>query len=543
MKFRKVLLFFMIVSFGLIVEGIHQARTVFNDESSDGFRGFRALRSLRFDGDSPFSKFRGPSYDFTESQTTDAAGITAIEIANEFGDVTIRRTSDPKAQIGIGLRKEVFTRRSESAESISDKVKLVIKREGGLLRVSAPRDNGGEYRVKTHIEIDTPAPLDTRITNRHGKITVEGAKAVNVSGEFDEMRVADVTGDCTAKNRHGNLEVVSAVLGCHVEVEYGQVHVEKLLAPSRIDVTHGNLSAVDLAALTANLKFSDLQARKIAGALVTEGEHSDLRIDDVKGDVTLNNQGDIDIQNITGRVNIDNQRGHVRLLKAAGAVLIKNTFEDVSITDVGGLLEVTNQHGSIHAHRFLKGARLETDSEDVRAADFSGPLNITVKRGDVRVKPIRSVLSPIDIRVDIGDVTLALPESINALIDASVERGKVEGNVGALKSSEQGKRVLKATIGAGGALLRLRSRLGDISVSGEDGLDTDEADLPDAPEIDTRFRMHPGADPLPAMPKTPEMPVIPPAAKAPKAPKAPKMPEGSALPVPPAAPTATPHNW
>ena len=131
MKFRKVLLFFMIVSFGLIVEGIHQARTVFNDESSDGFRGFRALRSLRFDGDSPFSKFRGPSYDFTESQTTDAAGITAIEIANEFGDVTIRRTSDPKAQIGIGLRKEVFTRRSESAESISDKVKLVIKREGG----------------------------------------------------------------------------------------------------------------------------------------------------------------------------------------------------------------------------------------------------------------------------------------------------------------------------------------------------------------------------------------------------------------------------
>lgn len=531
MKFRKVLLLFMIVAFGLIIEGITVTRNVLNDESFEGFRDFK------IDG-FPFSRggrFRGPSHDFTESQITDASGIATIEISNEYGDVTIRRTSDPKAQISIGLRKEVFTRRSESAESISDKVKLKVNREGGLLKVSTTRDSGAEYRVKTHIEIDTPTPLDTRITNRHGKIVVEGAKAVNVSGEFDDMRVADVTGDCNAKNRHGNLEVVSAVLGCHVEVEYGDAHVEKLLAPSRVEVTHGNLSAVDLAALTANLKFSDLQARKIAGALITQGQHSDLRIDDVKGDVTLNNQGDIDIQNILGHISIDNQRGHVRLLKAAAAVLIKNTFEEVAASDVGGLLEVTNQHGSIHAHRFSKGAKLETDSENVKAADFSGPLNITVKRGDVSVKPIRKVLSPIDIQVDIGDVTLALPDSINALIDASVERGSVDGNVGALKSSEQGKRLLRATIGAGGALVKLRSRLGDIKVAGEDELDTDEPNLPDAPEIDLRFRVRPGADPLPAMPKTPE------ASEAPKPPKLPKAPKPSE-PAPRATPAPTPQG-
>lgn len=531
MKFRKVLLLFMIVAFGLIIEGITVTRNVINDESFEGFRG------LQIDG-FPFSRsarFRGPSQDFTESQTTEATGITAIEISNEYGDVTIRRTSDPKAQISIGLRKEVFTRRTESAEAISEKVKLQVNREGGLLKVTTSRASAGEARVRTHIDIDTPTPLDTRITNRHGKIVVEGAKAVNVSGEFDDMRVVDVTGECVAKNRHGALEVISAVLGCRVDVEYGDAHVEKLLAPSRIDVAHGNLSAVDLAALTANLRFSDLQARKIAGALITQGEHSDLRIDDVKGDVTLNNQGDIDLQNILGRVSIDNQRGHVRLLKAAAAVIIKNTFEEVAASDVGGLLEITNQHGSIHAHRFSKGAKLETDSEDVKAADFSGPLNITVKRGDVAVKPIQKVLSPIDIQVDIGDVTLALPDSINALIDASVERGSVEGNVGALKSSEQGKRLLKATIGAGGTLLKLRSRLGDIKVSGEDELDTDEPNLPDAPEIDLRFRPRSGADPLPALPKMPE---IQDGAKAPKPPKMPKLPE----PAPPASPAPTPQD-
>ena len=142
------------------------------------------------------------------------------------------------------------------------------------------------------------------------------------------------------------------------------------------------------------------------------------------------------------------------------------------------------------------------------------------------------MLSPIDLQGDIGDVTLALPESINALIDASVDRGSVEGNVGALKSSEQGKRLLRATIGAGGPLLKLRSRLGDIRVSGEDELDTDELDLPDAPEIDLRFRPRPGADPLPAVP----LPEVPAAPKMPKLPKSQKQSEPVA-PAPPAAPT------
>jgi hypothetical protein len=128
-------------------------------------------------------------------------------------------------------------------------------------------------------------------------------------------------------------------------------------------------------------------------------------------------------------------------------------------------------------------------------------------------------------------VTLALPDSINALIDASVDRGSVEGNVGALKSSEQGKRLLRATIGAGGALLKLRSRLGDINVSGESGLETDEPDAPEAPEVDVRFRMPLGADPSPVLPKIAD---VPKPAKLPKAPKAPEAPE---TPEPPQKPT------
>jgi hypothetical protein len=308
------------------------------------------------------------------------------------------------------------------------------------------------------------------------------------------------------------------------------------MAPSEVEVSHGNLNAIDLVALNAKLKFSDLQARKIAGALSCEGEHSDLRIDDVKGDVTLNNRGDIDLQNVLGKVLIENRRGHVRLLKAASAVSVKNSYDSVEASDIGGFLEITSEHGEIRAQRFLKGARLESDSEDVDAVDFAGALDVISNRADVSVKPLRKILSPIDVRVDIGNVRLALPDSVNALLDASVERGDVTGEVGALKSSEQGKRLLKATIGSGGPLLKLRSRLGDINVSTENELDVPEPDFPNAPEVDARFRPRLGADPMPALPIAPEAPALP------KTPRKSKMPAPAAPPEPPAIPSPSPEG-
>jgi Putative adhesin len=529
MKFRKVALFFLIVSFGLIVEGINVTRNVLNDESFEGFRG------INLDGDFPFrvSRFSGPSEDFTEARTEDARGISGVEVSNAFGDVTVRRTSDPNAAITVSLRKEVFTRRSESAQEISDKVKLVVNREGGVVRISTTRNPKASYRVKTHIEIETPTPLDTEVTNRHGRIVVEGARAVKVSGEFDEMRVADITGDCSAKNRHGSLEVVSAALGCRVEVEHGDAHVERLMSASTIEVSHGTLNAVDMAALTTKLRFSDLHARKIAGDLKSEGEHSALRIDDVKGDVALTNRGDIDIQNVLGKVSIENRRGHVRLLKASGAVSVKNSFDSVEASDIGGFLEVTSEHGEIRVQRFVKGARLESDTENVDAADFEGALTVVAKRADVSLKPARKLLAPIDVEIDIGDVRLALSDSVNALLDASVERGDVVGEAGALKSSEQGKRLLKATLGSGGPLVKLRSRLGDIRVSTEDDLEVSEPNFPDAPEVDARFRPQPGADPMPARP------IAPAAAELPKTPRKAKAP---APPAPPASPSPSPEG-
>jgi hypothetical protein len=145
-KLRKVLLLFVIVGFGLILQAITVTRNVLNDEASE------FLPRFRMDG-FPFSRgsrFNGPSHDFTESKTAEAAGVTTIEISNEYGDVTVRRTSDPKAQISIALRKEVFTRRSESAEAISDKVKLTVDKQSGLLKIGTTHVCGAPPVTSDH---------------------------------------------------------------------------------------------------------------------------------------------------------------------------------------------------------------------------------------------------------------------------------------------------------------------------------------------------------------------------------------------------------
>jgi hypothetical protein len=529
MKFRKVLLLFMIVSFGVTIEGLHAGKRALDDGTFDGF-------NIDLDDDFPWRlPFRGQSTEFTESETVDVQGVTRIEITNTYGDVNVTRASTENGRIAVNLRKRVYARKRSTVEEDAAQVKLVLTRDGATLRISTTREDKSPYRMRTSFDVEVPTPLDVTVANRRGKVIVEGVGAVDLTGESDEMRVTNVTGDCVASNKHGDLIVVSSTMGCRLRVEHGDAHIEHILAPSRIDVAHGNLHALDLAGLTVTLKSTDMQARKINGPLSCEGEHADLQIDDVKGDVTLTNRGNIDLQNVFGRVSIENLRGHVRVMKAAANVVVKNSFDEVAINEVAGLLEVTNERGGILARGFRNGARLQTDSEDVEVSDFSGPLNVVTRRSDVRLKPERKVTAPIDIEVDVGDIRLGLPEAVDATLDASVERGDVKGDVGALRSSDNDKRSLRATMGNGGPLLKLRSRLGDIRVLEENEVEISEPRYPNSPDIDRRHLEPLGADPLPAEPIAP--PDVP---KKPKAPKPPKTEAAPAPPAPPEAPKPTP---
>ena len=532
MKFRKVLLLVVIVSFGLTIEAIHAGRQAVADGSFDF--------NWEPDFDALFSGFGGGrSETFTETELATAEGLTRIEVTNAYGDVSIRRESSPGGQVKVDLLKRVYVRKRATFEEDAAEVKLQLVREGGKLRVSTTRRENAPYKMRTGIEIEVPQAVDVTVVNRRGKVSVEGMRAVDLTGESDEMRISNVTGDCVARNRHGDLIVVSSALGCRLSVEHGDAHIEHVLGPSRIDVAHGNLHALDLAGLSVTLKSTDMQARKILGPLSVEGEHADLQIDDVKGDVTLTNRGNIDLQNVAGRVSIENQRGHVRVMKAASAVIVKNSFDEVAVNDVAGRLEVTNERGGIRARGFVAGAQLQTDSEDVEVADFTGPLNIITRRSDVSVKPDRKLIAPIEIAVDVGDIRLGLPESVNAELDASVERGDVRGDVGALRSSDRDKRALRATIGTGGPLLKLRTRLGEIRVIDEGEIEVDEPRFPNAPDIDRRHLEPTGADPLPAEPIRPPEPP-----KKDQGPKAPRIEarEAPAPPAPPEVPKPTPGH-
>jgi hypothetical protein len=539
MKFRKIALLFLLVGFGISIEALSAMKRVARDVNFD-FPDFRFK----------VSRFSGPSFDFIDEKVVPLDGIREVQVTNEYGDVRVTRTTAPDLTPGtarIVVRKEVFAPHEDRAKEFAQKVTLRARAEGSILFVGTNRieilgtygnsargfgfgtfDEGSSRHIspddigmKTHIEVLTRETIGARVENRHGRIDVEGVRSLDAQGEHDDLSATDVSGPCVLKNRHGNLSLVAAEAGCRLSLERGDAHVEALGGPSVIAVAHGELDAIDTAALDLELKFVDLEARNVNGSLRCKGEHNDLRVDGVQGAVTVENRGDVDIASVAGRIEVTNRHGHVRLRRAQG-VLVKNSFEDVSVSEIEGPVEVDNDRGGIHIGRVLRGARLKASGDDVEVSDFAGPLVIDVSRGDIRVAPGKPILSGIQATTGGGDIAVAFPKGSQANVDAESERGSVdEDGVPAFTKTDSDRRSLRGRIGAGGEAIVLRSRLGDIRITNDSGADVSDPDEPSSPEIDRR-----------GVPAPPVAPAAPAPAKA-------RVPRPEA-PRPPVAPSATP---
>lgn len=534
MKLRKVAFLFLILGFGFVVEVASRAR-----QFTSNFN----LNDLKFRA----GRFSGPHFEFKEESTVPLPAGRALHVVNEYGDVTITHSVD-RTLYGEGLRvvltEEVYASSEERAKEIADTLKLSMRQNGDSMTVgtnragilgnydqwtfgfivdddspkspqgSFPRDVG----VKTHIEVFSREPLATQVENRHGEIHVLGAASVNATGEFDVVRVQRVTGACSIKNRHGDIELLSVQQGCRVSLEHGNGHLQDITGFTAVDMAHGDLDLLNTGSVELDMNFVDLEARNIGGDLRSKGEHNDLRVEKIGGNTEIENRGDIDLSDLSGRLVITNRHGHVRALRVAQDAIVKNSFDDVSITAVSGPLEIENDRGGVRIAQASKGARVKASGDDVDIHDFSGPLILNIQRGEVRISPTTAIASAIEATTGGGDIVLAVPSGSNGEVDAQSDRGDVdEDGVSGFTSTDRSKRRIVGRTGQGGPTWLLRSRLGDIRLTGDE-LSLSAPDEPSSPDVEERS--------LDA--RTPHLPAPP---APPRAPKAPRLPE------PPAAPT------
>lgn len=167
------------------------------------------------------------------------------------------------------------------------------------------------------------------------------------------------------------------------------------------------------------------------------------------------NDGSISIEDVNGRITLTTGDGSVRAVRLVGDVTIRSGDGAIRMDGVEGKLDFETDDGSISG---------EAKPTSLRAHTGDGSIRIEVQRES-------KMDADWDVQTSDGSVVITLPSDFSGNIDAESRDGSVRANHPSIKDErrdgedrDERRRALKATLGAGGKLLRVRSGDGSIRI-------------------------------------------------------------------------------
>ncbi|MGO9011306.1 MAG: DUF4097 family beta strand repeat-containing protein [Bryobacteraceae bacterium] len=353
--------------------------------------GYR--NGIRWSGDS-LSIF-GNEYDYPVSAKAPAAGMKRIVFDVARGNIKV--TGDDTNDVVVSGNKSIRSFGRDDADRANSNTPLEIVPEGDHLLVRANQDRApGNQRVSDDIEV-----------------TVPRAMAVEASGRRGDFEIGDLNGDVQLGGARGD------------------VRLSRLGGNARVEVSHSDtIRAVD-----------------VKGNIDVQGEGSDLSLENVQGQVTINGAftGTLDFKNLA------------KPLQFEGA---RNT--ELHVEAVPG--NISMDMGEFTANGLVGPVRLITRSRDIKIGGFTQAMTVETEHGNIELDPAMPVPA-IEARSGVGNIELTLPEKAAFQLDATAEHGDATNDFGPpiQKDTSGRSATLKGKVGDGPSI-QLTASHGEVEV-------------------------------------------------------------------------------
>jgi DUF4097 and DUF4098 domain-containing protein YvlB len=355
----------------------------------------------------------------------------------------------------------------------------------------------GENYDYTFTPAEKPCAKGCRILieNFRGNAKITGSKdATTVSASGRESIRSFQQTEADKASKETQLELVQQ--GDQVIVRTNQDHVsDRMRVSADLEITvpigssieaHGRQGDFDIQNVTGavdiNSDNAGVRLENIGGNVHVDLRRSDIiRATDVKGNVDLKGRGqDVELQNITGQVTVGGTYvGQIQLRNLAQPL----RYEDPQIT-----LNLEKLPGQVHmglgeftADNVIGPIRLSARSRDINLSDFTQSLDLTLERGDITLRPGKSVLPKIEVHTRSGDVDLALPAGAKFDLKASTDRGEVHNDFGSPLTVDDSHRGATIAGSSGsGPQMRLETGRGAVTVRKASAEDVTFPSIPSA---------------------------------------------------------------
>jgi DUF4097 and DUF4098 domain-containing protein YvlB len=188
--------------------------------------------------------------------------------------------------------------------------------------------------------------------------------------------------------------------------------------------------------------------RNVSGPTRVQAASGSIRVEKIDRDAQ--------IRTASGSVTATDIGSDTRISTASGSVNVADVKGNVRVDGMAGVIEVRNPGGRVEADTASGSVDIQGASHDVTAHAVSGRVAVLGNPSGERYWELKTVS---------GSVLLSVPSSANFHLSADAVSGEIRTDIPVL-IEEQGKHVLRASMGSGGGRVEIHTVSGEIRVTG-----------------------------------------------------------------------------
>jgi DUF4097 and DUF4098 domain-containing protein YvlB len=283
--------------------------------------------------DNDLENIFGHNYNFDDHLERDLPpSVSSLRVNNDHGAVHVSVADDNK--ITVVVHKRVGAESQSDADKYNQQTKPEIALAGNVMVLDARSQAAGDHSVQSDLDISIPRKMEVHITARKGDVSVTGRDGqVEIAAQHGEASVEDITGNVKLNLEKGSAKVEQITGDVHIEGHLNEVSVVDVKGSAQLDgefqesVKLGRISKnVAFKSSRTDMEFSridgdldldsdDLHAEKITGPIRLTTRSKQIRLEDVSGDVRLQNEnGGVEVMlRSPGNVQIDSRNGDVQV--------------------------------------------------------------------------------------------------------------------------------------------------------------------------------------------------------------------------------------
>ncbi len=258
-----------------------------------------------------------------------------ITVRGGRGNVSVRASDVP--EIRVAGKKNIHSWNESDAQRRAGPISVEIVQNGDGYEIHPTGVGAGDSRVAIDMDIQVPKKASVTVRNERGGITVSDMTApVSVTNSSGDVEVRDTASDVTIEMHKGDVKVTDTKGDIKISGKGGQVDVASATGSFTLDGEfYGPIRADKVA---KGLRFisqrTDLTLTSLTGHM--EASSGNLEIVDAPGDITLRtNRYSVTVENVTGKVKVDNRDGDVDLRFSSppkADIEVTNTNASISLT-------------------------------------------------------------------------------------------------------------------------------------------------------------------------------------------------------------------